>query len=232
MQKSDFYEKINETKRKYAQYRDTYKVQANATAYMEKRDCREPADMVQERAKLFVDLKHTIYMGREIGLSYEDITNELNDKNINVRYIRKAIMRVKKEENLEKDHNLDKEERLLEREIAIEKINREFEREKDQEQEDQKQSQTPERDNEFTMQAQMEALRRDEARYKIEKAMHEGFDQRELTAIASTVGIEQTEAKSLVEEIVDQEEERWFITGEQREMDEYAEEELEMTHTL
>lgn len=232
MQKSDFYEKINETKRKYAQYRETYNVQANSTAYMKRRDCREPANMIQERAKLFVDLKHAIHMGREIGLSYEDITNALNDKNINVRYIRKAIMRVKKEENLEKEHNLDKEERSLEREIAIEKINREFDREKEQEQEDQKRNQDQERDNEFTIRAQLETLRKDEARYKIEKAMHEGFDQRELTAIASTVGIEQTEAKSLVEEIVDQEEERWFITGEQREMEEYAEEELEMTHTL
>ena len=112
--------------------------------------------MIQERAKLFVDLKHTIHMGREIGLSYEDITNALNDKNINVRYIRKAIMRIKKEENLEKEHNLDKEERSLEREIAIEKINRHFDREKEQEQENQKRNQDPERDNEFTIRAQLE----------------------------------------------------------------------------
>lgn len=224
--KEEFYKKAQKIKEKFTQYKEDHNVMASPLAYMERYDRREPADMINERAKLFTELKHTVKHGHIEGLSFDEIAQGLKDKNIPMSYVRKSIRLIEKEEKLQSSHNKDGEDRELERDIAIAKLKKDYEKKQDiKEQHDEELS-----PSERAM--MQENLRRNEARCMIEKAMREGFDQRELFAMANEFGVESAEAKQMVEDIVDQEEERWFITGEQKEMEEYIEEELEMTHTL
>lgn len=193
------------------EYNQNYQVKMDPLAYMEKKERREPPEMVKERYKIYQKVKNYIRIRKDLE-NEQDLRQSLMEHKVPPRYINQAIREVNLEEQRREEHFIseDQRERIsLSLQILLESIAKEIERQKDQ----------------------IERVQKlDHIRSEVEKAMQAGFSRKELTDIAVSSGIEQGVAEKLVNICVDEAEERWFARGEAREMDEYAEEELEMTH--
>lgn len=225
--RTDFFSKADDIKQQFKVYKEAHNVIATPTAFMEKFDKREPKDLINERAELYHNLKIAVRQGRQEDLFFEEIHEELKNKDVPARYIKKAIKEVTAEEQLINRHKKEELEREAAQDLLVKqtkqkigKIGKQF------------QEENPTYENEEKRRAELDLLKRNEIRSMIEYALQNGYDKEEITGMTEAAGLERSEAKQMVDEVVDEAEERWFLRSEEREIDEYIEENLEMTHTL
>ena len=205
--------KIKKIENDVKEYMAKYKVKPYPTAYMEKMDRREPPEMLQERYQIYREIKSFIKEEKKVGLDNREIEQECRERNFPMFYVKKALKDVEREESLElKGKNLPDEEKeriSLALEISLKTLQKEDIR----------------KINEAE-----KTWKIDQVKSEIEKGMYSGLSKDELTDIAVHSGIEHGVAENLVETCVDDREERWFTREETKDMENYIEEELEMTH--
>lgn len=208
-------EQIKEIKEAIDQYYEKYKSVAEPTAYIEKFERREPVSAVKDRYQIHQRIKSFVRSQKENGCHEADIISRSREEQLPVYYVKKAIREIDHENELAVNNKeltlAEKRDLLLEYEVFLKML---------------------EKEDLSSLEATKRTWKIDHIRSEIEKAMGAGFSKDELVSLAEASGIEYGMAENLVQTCVDDIEEKWFTKEEDKIMDEYAEEELEMIHQL